>query len=244
MRTSAILPLKSFDAAKSRLGACLAPALRARLARSMAEDVLDALARCEQIEAIFLVGADAPTRALAPGFGAIPVADASPTGQSAAVALGIEHALAAHFKRVLCVPGDCPALSPADLLALLDGAAERALTIVPDRHGTGTNALLIAPPELIPPSFGAGSFARHLQLARSVGVAPHVLRPASLALDIDTPADLAQLHERASTLGGARRTLALLADAAARGEEPLHQPSHPQHGPARAQRRHLRRGAA
>ena len=64
------------------------------------------------------------------------------------------------------MPGDCPALSPAELQELLDGAARpgREVVIVPDRHGTGTNGLLLAPPDAIAPSFGPGSFERHRAL--------------------------------------------------------------------------------
>ena len=64
-------------------------------------------------------------------------------------ALGVERALAEGIERVLCVPGDCPALDPDELDALLaadaPSGAARAVVIVPDRHGTGTNGLLLAP---------------------------------------------------------------------------------------------------
>jgi 2-phospho-L-lactate guanylyltransferase len=65
--------------------------------------------------------------------------------------------------------------------------------IVPDRHGTGTNALLLAPPDALEPSFGPGSCRRHAQLARRAGIAHVILPVPSLALDIDTPEDLTEL---------------------------------------------------
>jgi 2-phospho-L-lactate guanylyltransferase len=68
--------------------------------------------------------------------------------------------------------------------------------IVPDRHGTGTNGLLLCPPDVIEPSFGPDSCARHQQLARDAGVAARLERPPSLLLDIDTGADLAALRDR------------------------------------------------
>ena len=68
------------------------------------------------------------------------------------------------------------------------------VTIVPDRHGTGTNALVLAPPAVMEPSFGPGSCARHAALARAAGVRVRVVEVPSLAFDVDTPDDLAALH--------------------------------------------------
>ena len=70
---------------------------------------------------------------------------------------------------------------------------EAAVAIVPDRHGTGTNALLLAPPDAIAPSFGPGSFERHVAAARDAGVAYAVERVPTLMFDVDTPDDLADL---------------------------------------------------
>jgi 2-phospho-L-lactate guanylyltransferase len=119
----------------------------------------------------------------------------------------VRRAVEEGFQRVLCVPGDCPALDPAELEDLLRApapAASRALAggpapqvvILPDRHGSGTNGLLLSPPEAIAPAFGPGSCERHRALALAAGVACRVERLPSLLLDIDTGADLAVLGER------------------------------------------------
>ena len=85
--------------------------------------------------------------------------------------IGIRHAVAEGFERALLVPGDTPLLdSPASWPA--DRRRRRAVAIVPDRHGTGTNALVLTPPDAIEPSFGPGSFARHVAAAEAAGV-PH-----------------------------------------------------------------------
>jgi len=72
------------------------------------------------------------------------------------------------------------------------------VVIIPDRHGTGTNGLMLAPPDAILPSFGPDSFERHSELARAAGVSCRVERPPSLLLDIDTGSDLAVLRDRLS----------------------------------------------
>lgn len=214
MRTAAILPVKRFFRAKQRLGASVADPLRLDLARAMVGDVLSALRDCAAIERTIVVTSEESVAAAASSQGAIVVRDASEEGQSAAVALGIERARADGIERVLCIPGDCPALDPAELEQLLD-AAEPAgagvVVIVPDRHGTGTNGLLLAPPDAISPSFGPGSCERHRKLARAAGASCRLERPASLLLDIDTGEDLAVLRERlAGERGRAPRTRAVL----------------------------------
>ena len=90
-------------------------------------------------------------------------------------------------------------------------ARDSAVVIVPDRHGAGTNALLLSPPDAIEPSFGPGSFARHAARAREAGVSTRVAALPSLGLDVDTPDDLAALRSALATRpGGAPRTRALL----------------------------------
>jgi 2-phospho-L-lactate guanylyltransferase len=217
MRTAAILPVKRFSAAKSRLGASVEDTLRERLARAMVSDVLSALAQSSAIELTIVVTCEESLRVAAVQHGAVMIEDSEERGQSAAVELGIRRALADGAERVLCVPGDCPALDPAELDALLaaDVPGERAaaqVVIVPDRHGTGTNGLLLRPPKAISPSFGPDSCERHRSLADAAGAACRLERPSSLLLDIDTGADLAALRERlARASTGAALTRAVLA---------------------------------
>jgi 2-phospho-L-lactate/phosphoenolpyruvate guanylyltransferase len=214
MRTAAILPVKRFSEAKQRLGASVADPLRRDLARAMVGDVLSALRDCVEIERTIVVTCEQSVAAAAHYLGAIVIPDTAEESQSAAVAHGVERAAAEGFERVLCIPGDCPALDPGELAALLEtpptDAAE--VVVVPDRHGTGTNGLLLTPPGAIAPSFGPGSCERHLQLAREAEVAVRVERLPSLLLDIDTGDDLAALRERLAgePSAGARRTRAVL----------------------------------
>jgi 2-phospho-L-lactate guanylyltransferase len=195
LRTAAILPVKRFSLAKQRLGESVDDSLRLDLARAMAGDVLSALRDCAAIEQTVVVTRERSVAAAARYLGAIVIEDAAEEGQSAAAQLGIARALADGFGRVVCVPGDCPALDPDELAELLDGD-DAGVTIVPDRHGSGTNGLLLAPPDTIAPSFGPDSRARHEQLAQAAGIDWRVVRPASLLLDIDTGNDLAALRQR------------------------------------------------
>ena len=78
--------------------------------------------------------------------------------------------------------------------------------MIPDRHGTGTNALVIAPPNAIEPSFGEGSCERHVDAARAAGVPYGVEEINSLGFDLDTPADIVALTMAVELDGGAKRT--------------------------------------
>jgi 2-phospho-L-lactate/phosphoenolpyruvate guanylyltransferase len=198
MRTAAILPVKSFSLAKQRLGQTVADPLRLDLARAMVADVLDVLGNTSQLQLTIVVTREPSVARTARQLGAGVIHDSAEEGQSAAVALGIRRALAERVDRVLCVPGDCPALDPLELGSLLSATAAHEVVLVPDRHGTGTNGLLLSPPSAIAPSFGPGSCARHRTLARAAGVPLRIERPSSLLLDIDTGADLAALRARLS----------------------------------------------
>ncbi|HEY1277253.1 MAG TPA: 2-phospho-L-lactate guanylyltransferase [Thermoleophilaceae bacterium] len=187
--------MKSFGAAKQRLAGRLGMGSRQALAQAMFSDVLASLRHVEGLDAIAVVTADRVAEAAALGGGVQVLRDPDEAGQSAAALIGIRYAQASGFERVLLVPGDTPLLAPAEITELLERAAERGLgvVIVPDRHGTGTNALVLSPPDAIEPSFGAGSFERHVAAARAAGLANAVDLVPSLMFDVDTYDDLSEL---------------------------------------------------
>jgi 2-phospho-L-lactate/phosphoenolpyruvate guanylyltransferase len=207
METVAVLPIKTFARAKHRLAEAVDGDDRRELAEAMVGDVFDALGAVPELSGVIAVTAEPRAAAIAREAGAEVVHDPAETGQSPAAVLGVEAAMRRGAPRALLVPGDCPALDPDEVSALL--TFESPVVIVADRHGAGTNALLLSPPDAIQPSFGPGSFARHAARGRGVGVA--VAEVPSLGLDVDTPGDLAAL--RAALMirrGRAERTRALL----------------------------------
>ncbi len=201
----AIIPVKRFGAAKRRLAEALdAPRHRA-LVRAMLADVLSAVGRAQLVERSIVVTGERRAEQLAlrlaerEGTDLEVLRDPEDRGHSEAATLGIVRAKALGATRVALLPGDCPLLDPAELDAALERHRRRGVVVVPDRHGTGTNALLLAPPDAIAPAFGPGSCARHAERGRMAGHGVTVERLDSLALDVDTPDDLAEL---AALLGG------------------------------------------
>ncbi len=211
MSAVAILPIKSLDVAKSRLSAALSAGQRRALAEAMFADVLTALRRSEQVDRVIVTTTDRIAQRIASGHGAEVLEDRG-DGHSQAATLGINLLLGERVARALLVPGDCPLLDPIELDQLLRYAARpRSAVIVPDRHGTGTNALLLNPPDALTPSFGEGSCARHVALAAQQGTQAEIVSVPTLALDIDTPEDLAELQATlASTRGRAAHTRGML----------------------------------
>lgn len=223
--TIAILPVKRFAAAKARLGDDLSAGTRRALAESMVTDVLMALRRTKAIDEVLIVTSEPTAEAIGHGYGATVIADHAEEGQSAATLIGIEHALERGAGRVLLVPGDCPALDPAELTELLDApVVGRSVTIVPDRHGLGTNALVLVPPDVIEPAFGEGSRERHEQAAAAAGVPCQVQSVPTLLIDVDTGDDLQALRQLlADHRGGAAHTRGMLSRLAGRERPPAGQ---------------------
>jgi 2-phospho-L-lactate guanylyltransferase len=221
-RTYAILPVKRFAAAKARLADDLSAGTRRALTESMVTDVLMALRRTKAIDEVLVVTSEPTAEAIGHGYGATVIADPVEEGQSAAVLIGIEHAIERGATRVLLVPGDCPALDPLQVTELLDRPAlGRSVTLVPDRHGTGTNALVLVPPDVIVPVFGEDSRARHEQAAATAGVPCAVEHVSTLLIDVDTGDDLVALRQLlADHRGGAAHTRGMLSRLAGRERPP------------------------
>jgi len=207
-----VLPIKTYERAKHRLSQAVEVSDRRALAEAMVGDVLDVLPAVRGLDRVIVVTAEPRAAAAAHAAGAAVIHDPDEAGQTPAALLGIRAALAAGAERALLVPGDCPALDAEEVGALLARPGRAGVVIVPDRHGAGTNALLLSPPDVIEPSFGPGSFARHAARAHAAGTVVRVSEVRSLGLDVDTPDDLEALRDAlAARPGGVRRTRELLA---------------------------------
>ncbi len=200
MNATAIIPVKRFGAAKQRLLEAVDRPQRAALVKAMLSDVLNAVEGTNAIERVIIVTGEGRAERLA-----LEAAKRMRTplevlqeltdhGHSEAATLGIIRAIALGVRCAALLPGDCPLLDARELDAVLERMQEGAVAVVPDRHGTGTNALMLAPADAIGPAFGPGSRARHVERAERRGLAVSIEQVDSLALDLDTPDDLAALE--------------------------------------------------
>ena len=192
MRATAIVPIKRFDRAKSRLSASAAAAHRPALAKAMLADVLLGLGESRLVDRIVVVSGEPAAREIAIGAGAEHLDDPDDAGHSEAAAIGVADAISHGAECVALLPGDCPLVDSVELDREL-GAQAPGVAVIPDRHGTGTNGLILSPPDIISPAFGPGSRDRHLELARAAGARCRTATIPSMALDLDTGDDLRML---------------------------------------------------
>jgi 2-phospho-L-lactate/phosphoenolpyruvate guanylyltransferase len=196
MRATAILPVKRFGDAKQRLLAVLDRPQRAALVKAMLADVLAATTEAEAVERVIVVTSEGRAQRIALRHGqrvttqVEVLEEPADRGHPEAATLGIVRAKALGAECVALLPGDCPLLDADELDAALERMHAGRVSVVPDRHGTGTNALLMAPADAIGPAFGPGSRARHSDRAERAGHEVAVEPLDSLALDVDTPDDL------------------------------------------------------
>jgi 2-phospho-L-lactate/phosphoenolpyruvate guanylyltransferase len=194
----AVVPVKDLHAAKQRLAGVLGAKERQALFCAMLEDVLCALAACAGLAGTLVVTRDPQARDLARRYGAQVLADAN-RGHTAASTLGARALAQRGIAGMVQVPADIPLLTPGDVGALLEGHGEPpAVTLAPSRDGRGSNAVVCSPADALPLRFGDDSFHPHVQRARSLGIEPRIVRRPGLALDVDTPEDLAALLAVAS----------------------------------------------
>lgn len=197
----AAVPYKGPVGGKRRLAGLLGTRERALLAAAMLEDVLDALLAAPSVAAVAVVAPPGtfPTGRGDPRLRMIDDPTAGgPGGLDRAVRLAQQAALDGGADRLLVVPADLPLLRPGDVVALADAGLAADVVLAPDRLGDGTNALLLRPPDALGPAFGPGSFRRHRLRAEAAGLTCTVVERPALALDLDTPADLARLLDTAA----------------------------------------------
>ena len=194
MKTTAILPVKRLDKAHGRLAAALPAPARRDLAEAMFLDTVTKLRHSRCIDSVLVVTADDAVARWARWLGHEVLLQGEDAGHSAAAAEGASAALAEGADRVAMLPADCPLLDPHELDDRL-GNSPRTALIVPDRHGTGTNALVLCPPDAVMPGFGPDSCARHVSRARAAGISFALERLQSMSLDLDTPEDMSQLRD-------------------------------------------------
>lgn len=206
----AVVPIKETAQAKQRLGDAVPVELKPRLALAMAEDVLSALAAAPGLAGILVMTIDAAASEVARRYGARVLAEGARDGQTGAVRAAARALTGEGRRAILAIPGDVPLITPEEVQELMR-AHDRMpdFIITPAHDERGSNAILCAPPELVPLQFGDDSFAPHLEAAKRSGLEPKIVRLAGIGLDIDNPRDLAAFLKVPSPT----RTRALLQEA-------------------------------
>lgn len=204
----AIVPLASLEGAKSRLGGSLDAEERQALVLELLDRTVRAADDVAAIESVVVVSPDPAVLRAASAAGATPVRQAG-QGLNDGLDLARRWAVADGASALVILPGDLAAISPATLATLIETAegglvaGQPLVALVADRHGRGTNVLLVSPPDAIPFAFGPDSRTAHLAAAQAAG-ATIIELDSALSLDLDLPEDLV-LAESLGLFGPARR---------------------------------------
>jgi 2-phospho-L-lactate/phosphoenolpyruvate guanylyltransferase len=186
----AVVPAKPLGLGKSRLAGVLSGSERRALSTRLLHHVLDAVAETVGASRAIVVSRDPTVLALARRLHLHALRERGAGDLNHALHQGAGYARQRGARAVLLVFGDLPSLTAAELRTMI-AAGGRAPSIVaaPDRAGTGTNALLAAPPDAIAFRFGPRSLQRHRRAALRRRCRWRLVRAPGLAFDFDRPCD-------------------------------------------------------
>jgi 2-phospho-L-lactate guanylyltransferase len=200
MNVAALMPVKGFRNAKQRLSPLLTAAAREHLAETMFRDVLRQVQTARGLAGTFVVTGDDNVAAIASAAGAKIIAEAEENGETAAVDFARLELKRSGCEAVLIIPGDMPLVRAVDIEQVLgqvpEGATAPFALLVPSHDRLGTNALLLAPPDVIKLRFGYDSFTFHMSQVIAQGLPSRFIENERIALDIDEPKDFDRLLSR------------------------------------------------
>lgn len=204
----AIVPVNLLRKAKTRLSRVLLPAEREQLTLAMLSDVLQALHGSPRIAEITVVSTDRKLPNIARRYGAEFMWEGARHGLNRALRKAI--AAVGEEEKVMIIHADLPLLVRSDISKFLARSKGYDIGIVPCKENRGTNALLLSRPGVLSPSFGKGSFRRHVSYARKKRLRYKILHILGIQFDIDTPDDLHRFMRRRVSNETGRYLFALL----------------------------------
>jgi 2-phospho-L-lactate guanylyltransferase len=194
MQVTALIPAKGFHNAKQRLSPLLPAEEREQLAELMLRDVLKQTMRARGLVETVVVTGDDEVAQLGLSLGARVIREQAENGETGAVDFARQELKSAGCEAVLIMPGDMPLIRVEDVEQVLAQVPERAeppfALLVPSHDRMGTNALLLAPPDIIKLRFGYDSFSYHMSQVSAQGLPLRFFDNPRIGLDIDDPKDL------------------------------------------------------
>ena len=188
MKTSVIIPVKSFQRSKTRLQ--LSDKKTKKLCRLLLEEVIKTVSESELIDKIVVVTNEDEVTDIIKKYSCEKIQDESETSVNNAVNLAEKYLIKNEFTHSIVLPLDVPFFYSEDLEKLLNFSSEKSVLIVPSRHFDGTNALVRSPINCMTPRYEEGSYSFHVESARNYNVKISIGLIYRLMLDIDNEEDL------------------------------------------------------
>ena len=201
MITWAVLPVKCYSAGKSRLRGLFSETELAELNQQLFESTFTKIQQSTGIDKILVVSREKHALAWCETHGGVAILEDDPSTLNSAISKAQRYIFDAGGGRVLVIPSDIPLMTAKDLsnlISLADG--DRQLVVVPDHSQSGTNALLMSDPGLIQPSFGSGSFRKHIRQVLEKNAELIVYLNENIQWDLDTSLELYRIINRQSEL--------------------------------------------
>jgi 2-phospho-L-lactate guanylyltransferase len=199
MNVFAIVPVKGFERAKTRMSGLLTLEERVCLSSLMLENTLQVLRGAHSLRRLLVVSNDDRAGEIASRHGAEFLHEASESGVNAAVTVADEYCVTNGADASIVIPQDLPLLDPIgiEVMCRLAEREDRCIVLCPSQRYDGTNALLRKPGTAISTFFDNNSYESHIRAARDSGVPVRLYFSKSLMCDIDTPEDASQLAKEA-----------------------------------------------
>jgi len=197
MKTFAIVPIKRFENAKTRLSSILDTDDRIRLSLLMLKDTLQILSAVHSLSQVITVSADKRVGEIAVKYGANFLLEEKERGVNSAVALADSYCMKKAADATMVIPHDLPLLDSTDISKACELAENesRCIVICPSLRYDGTNMLLRKPPSIIATFYDADSYNMHVKAAIRLGIPVKRLFSKALMHDIDTPEDALEIME-------------------------------------------------
>ena len=189
MKISAIIPVKTFSKAKTRLN--LPAQKKDELCRLMLEEVLSTICTSKIIDEIVVVSKDDNALEISKRYDAVQIFDHDESGVNNAVALADAYIKDANFDASVVFPQDIPFIEPQDIDNLFRFQnSSKSVIVVPSRRFDGTNALVRRPVNLMKTHYDEDSYKIHLDVGKSCTPSTSMLLIRRIMLDVDNQEDL------------------------------------------------------
>jgi len=189
LRTGAIVPVKTFSKAKTRLN--LSCEKTEDLCKIMLEEVLQTISQSDIIEKITVVSKDESAFKIGKKFDVVEIYDEKEQSVNSAVAMADRYFLDEGFGATIVFPQDVPLMQTEDIRMLYDfQMLDKCVLVVPSRRFDGTNALFRSPVDVMETHYDEDSYKIHLTTANNKSVKSALVLITRIMLDVDEPEDL------------------------------------------------------
>ena len=189
MKTVAIIPVKSFLKAKTRL--TISSEKTVDICKLMLGEVLQTISTSKKIDNTIIVSHDQSAFDIGKKFSAIEVFDELESGVNNAITLADEYISDSEFSTSIILPQDIPFFNNSDLDNLFSFFQRKnSIIVVPSRQFNGTNSLIRNPSRVMTTRYDEGTYKSHLDEAKCNNVDFSLVLIRRLMLDIDSQDDI------------------------------------------------------